>query len=120
TRAGMGNVASAALLASRHRDGSNQLGDEPGGVPGVPYSDYTGYTPANAPMDTWLAFDPTAVHDPDRWQPLRYLDGSGTLVTPGRVGAHWQRATPFATSTYSELRSSTWPAPFHTPDDRAR
>ena len=31
-----------AVLDFRHRDGANQLGDEPGGIPGVPYSDYTG------------------------------------------------------------------------------
>src|SRR5262249_11978904 len=120
TPAGIGNVASAALLASRHRDGANQLGDEPGGVPGVPYSDYTGYAAANAPMDTRLAFDPTAVHDPDRWQPLRYLDGSGTLVTPGFVGAHWQRVTPFAMSSNADLRSPTGPARFDTADYRAQ
>jgi hypothetical protein len=38
------------VLDFRHRDGANQLGDEPGGIPGVPYSDYTGYTPANAKL----------------------------------------------------------------------
>ena len=51
TPTGVGNVAARAVLDFRHRDGANQLGDEPGGIPGVPYSDYTGYTPANAPMD---------------------------------------------------------------------
>jgi hypothetical protein len=38
------------VLDFRHRHGANQLGDEPGGIPGVPYSDYTGYTPANAKL----------------------------------------------------------------------
>src|SRR5205814_5611961 len=98
TPAGIGNLASAALLDYRHRDGANQLGDEPGGLPGVPYSDYTGFQPANAPMDLTAEFDPSTVHDPDRWQPLRYRDGSGTLVTPSFVGAHWQRVAPFALS----------------------
>src|SRR5207245_5233718 len=50
TPIGVGNVAANAVLQYRHRDGANQLGDEPGGVPGVPYSDYTGYRSANAPM----------------------------------------------------------------------
>jgi hypothetical protein len=40
TPAGVGNVACAAVLEYRHHDGSNQLGDEPGGQPGVAYSDY--------------------------------------------------------------------------------
>ena len=111
---GIGNVASAAVLAFRHDDGANQLGDEPGGTPGLPYSDYTGYTPANAPMDTRVAFDPATVHDANRWQPLRYVDSTGTLVTPGFVGAQWQRVTPFAMTSSDELRSPTGPARFGT------
>ena len=107
---GVGNLAAQAVLEFRHRDGANQLGDEPGGLPGVPYSDYTGFQPANAPMDLTAEFDPSTVHDPDRWQPLRYRDGSGTLVTPSFIGAHWQRVTPFALSPPAELRSTVGPA----------
>jgi hypothetical protein len=112
--AGIGNLAGSAVLDFRHHDGANQLGDEPGGLPGVPYSDYTGYTPVNAPMDIRVPFDPASVHDPNRWQPLRYLDGSGTLVTPGFVGAQWHRVTPFAMASSAELRSPTGPATFGT------
>jgi len=71
TPAGIGNLVAESLLEFRHRDGANQLGDEPGGLPGVPYSDYTGYVPVNEPMDLAGAFDPATVHDPNRWQPLR-------------------------------------------------
>ena len=39
TSAGIGNLAAQAVLEFRHRDGANQLGDEPGGTPGVRYSD---------------------------------------------------------------------------------
>jgi hypothetical protein len=67
TPAGVGNVTSRALLDDRHHDGANQLGDEPGGVPGVPYSDYTGYTPLNAFMDIRVPFDPASVGNPDHW-----------------------------------------------------
>src|SRR5207248_4170233 len=90
TPTGIGNTAARAVLSFRHRDGANQLGDEPGGAPGVAYSDYTGYVPVNAPMDTRLPFDPTTVHDPNSWQPLRYVDATGTVVTPAFVGSHWQ------------------------------
>jgi hypothetical protein len=107
--AGIGNVAAAAVLAFRHRDGANQLGDEPGGRPGVPYSDYTGYAPANEAMDTRTGLDPSTVHDVNRWQPLTYVDGSGTLVTPAFVGAHWQRVRPFALVP-GQLRSPSGPA----------
>ena len=114
TPAGIGNLASRALLDFRHTDGANQLGDEPGGIPGVPYSDYTGYRPVNGPMDIRFPFEPASVHDPDRWQPLRYLDGSGTLVMPTFVGAQWQRVAPFAMASNAELRSPTGPAAFAT------
>jgi hypothetical protein len=93
---GIGNVAAQAVLDLHHPDGANQLGDEPGGVAGVSYSDYTGYVAANEPMDIRVPFDPATVHDPSGWQPLRYLDGTGTLVTPGFVGAQWQHVTTFA------------------------
>ena len=116
TPAGIGNVAADELLAFRHRDGANQLGDEPGGRPGVPYSDYTGYAPVNEPMDTRTALDPSTVHDPNRWQPLSYVDGSGTLVTPAFVGAQWQLVRPFAMASASALRSSTGPARSGSPE----
>jgi uncharacterized protein DUF6851/vanadium-dependent haloperoxidase-like protein len=108
--AGIGNLAAQAVLEFRHRDGANQLGDEPGGTPGVPYSDYTGFKPVNAPMDVRLPFDPATVIDPSQWQPLRFLDGTGAVVTQPFVGAHWQRVEPFALESTSALRSPTGPA----------
>jgi hypothetical protein len=47
-------------------------------------------------MNTRLPVDPTTVHDPSTWQPLRYADGSGNPVTQGFVGAQWQQVTTFA------------------------
>ncbi len=120
TPAGIGNITSRALLDYRHHDGSNQLGDEPGGVPGVPYSDYTGYTPLNAFMDIRVPFDPASVGNPNHWQPLRYIDGSGTLVTPGFVGAQWQHVIPFAMASSSDLRSPIGPVAFGTAAYRAQ
>ena len=114
--AGIGNLVAAEVLAFRHRDGANQLGDEPGGQAGMPYSDYTGYRPANDVMDTRAALDPATVHDVDRWQPLRYVDGAGNVVAPGFVGAHWQRVRPFAMASSSELRSSSGPARSGSPE----
>jgi hypothetical protein len=119
TAAGIGNVAARAVLDFRHRDGANQLGDEPGGIAGVPYSDYTGYTPANEPMDIRLPFDPATVHDPNSWQPLRYVDATGAVVTPAFVGAQWQRVTTFAL-TPGALRSATGPARYGSADYAAQ
>ena len=120
--AGIGNVACGAVLDFRHRDGSNQLGDEPGGTPGVAYSDTTGYVPTNLPMDTRAAFDPGSVLDPDAWQPLTFTNIAGAVVTPGFLGAHWGRVTPFALTSGSELRPSSGPARFGSPEfiDQAR
>jgi len=61
-------------------------------------------------MDLTAEFDATTVHDPDRWQPLRYRDDSGELVTPRFVGAQWLHVTPFALSQPAALRSSVGPA----------
>jgi hypothetical protein len=119
TPTGIGNVAARAVLDVRHRDGANQLGDEPGGIPGVPYADYTGYRPTNDPMDLRAPFDPATVHDPSSWQPLRYVDANGNPVSPGFVGAHWQRVTPFAVQPGS-LRSSTGPARYGSAEYRAQ
>ena len=112
TAAGVGNLAAQAVLEYRHRDGANQLGDEPGGNPGVAYSDYTRYAPVNDPMDLRPGshFDGAAVHDPNRWQPLRYVDASGAVVTQAFVGAQWQHVTPFGLSSVAQLRSPSGPA----------
>ena len=55
TPAGIGNTACAAVLAYRHADGSNQLGNLHPGA----YSDYTGYAPVNTPTTPgiFLALD---------------------------------------------------------------
>src|SRR5438309_6341934 len=112
TPAGVGNVAARAVLDFRHRDGANQLGDQAGGKPGVAYADYTGYQAANDPMDLrpGAKFDPSTVHNPDRLQPLRYVDATGAVVTQPFVGAQWQHVTPFALTEVAQLRSPTGPA----------
>ncbi|HEY3210114.1 MAG TPA: vanadium-dependent haloperoxidase [Actinomycetota bacterium] len=115
TPSGVGNLASAALLEFRHHDGSNQLGDEPGGQPGVPYSDYTGYKPVNDPMDVRdprTPLDLGTVHDPNRWQALRYIDASGRDVTPGFIGPHWGLVVPFAMTSGDQFRPDEGPAKY--------
>jgi hypothetical protein len=84
--AGVAQRACQAVLDFRHRDGSNQLGDEPGST-GGPYSDWTGYQPVN---------DPDQVRDPDRWQPLRTPDGQGGATVQQFLTPHWGRVAPFA------------------------
>ncbi len=103
---GIGNVACQGVLNFRHEDGSNQLGDEPGGTPGVPYSDYTGYVCVNKPMDLRAPFDPGTVVNPNRWQQLTYVDKSGNVVTPNFIGPFWGLVTPFAMSSGDQFRST--------------
>src|SRR3989442_7695530 len=91
TPAGVGNVAAAAVIAVRHHDGANQLGDLHAGA----YSDYTGYMPVN---------DPDHVNNPNRWQPLRFSDGHGGFVTPAFIAPHWGRVVPFALASGSQFR----------------
>jgi hypothetical protein len=89
TPAGVGNVAADALLAFRASDGANQSGG---------YADYTGYAPVNSPDQ---------ILDPERWQPLRNLDGSAqTFITP-----HWANVTAFGLTTAGQFRPPP-PAPY--------
>ena len=92
TPQGIGTAAAQAVLDARHRDGSNQLGDEPGGTAGKAYSDWTGYTPVNS----W-----NRVVDPYRWQPLCVpTPPPGATSCAGTVQffatPQWNRVTPFA------------------------
>jgi hypothetical protein len=86
--AGVGITCAQAVIDFRHDDNSNQLEG---------YADTTGYTPANEPMDLTKPFDRDTVHDPNRWQPLTYVDASGIPVTPKFIGPHWKNVLPFAT-----------------------
>ena len=86
TPAGVGNVACAKVLAFRHQDGSNQLGDNPLGKPGVPYSDYTGYAPVNTP---------TQINDPNRWQPLSVPNGQGGFTIQKYGNPYWGKVAKF-------------------------
>lgn len=104
--AGVAQRACSAVLAFRHADGSNQLGDlHPG-----PYSDWTGYLPVNKPMVVADPINPALVIDPDRWQPLTYPDKTGTIGTPAFLGPHWGRVKPFGLVTGSMFRSPIGPA----------
>jgi hypothetical protein len=87
TPAGIGNAAAAAVLAFRHHDGANQLGDLNAGA----YSDYTGYAPVN---------DPDRVVDTNRWQPLRLPDGQ----TQRFLVPHWSNVAPFALTSPSHFQ----------------
>ena len=78
TPTGIGNITSAAVIAFRHGDGSNQLGDENGGAP---YSDYTGYVPVNSPDE---------IVDPNRWQPLLNAERHACRSSWPRTG-DWSR-----------------------------
>jgi len=101
--AGIGNVACAAVLAFRHGDGSNQLGDLHPGA----YSDWTGYVSVN-PAST-VPVNPASVLDPNHWQRLTYDDGATApaphIITQSFVGAQWYRVVPFAMTSRDQFRS---------------
>jgi len=106
TPVGIGNLSCAAVLARRHNDGANQLGNMT--PSGVPYADYTGYMPVNSP---------SVLADPNRWQPLLNPDGTTQrFATP-----HWSLVTPFALTSASQFRPDD-PAlyPDHRYDRQAR
>jgi hypothetical protein len=89
--AAVGNLAAKAVLdyrrgklprvdgdPNKYGDGSNQLGDAPGGS-GAPYSDTTGYQPVN----TWNAINSDPLKNGRwRWQPQCVLTAAGVAVNP--------------------------------------
>ena len=95
TPTGIGHAAAAAVLAFRHGDGANQLGDR---APGA-YSDYTGYQPVNTP---------TTIVDPNRWQPLD-VTVAGVTTTQKFIGAQWGLVTPFALTSAAQFRPASVP-----------
>lgn len=101
TPAGVGNITCAAILAIRHNDGSNQLGNMT--ASGVPYADYTGYVPVNPPSTVPLGPGYNyADLNPNRWQPLTYFNGTA-IVTPSFIGPQWYKVTPFAMKSADEF-----------------
>ena len=105
TAAMVGGAAAQAVLDYRHRDGANQLGDEPGtpeAQAGTPYVDYTGYTPS--PKNTW-----DKIGDPDRWQPLCIpTPPPGATSCTGRIQTYltpfWAKVKPFALTSPGQFR----------------
>jgi len=96
TATGVGNLAAAAVLAFRHHDGANQLGDLAAGQ----YADYTGYQPVNTPSN---------VVDPNRWQPLLTTDAQGITTTQKFVAPQWGLVTPFALTSGAQFRPASVP-----------
>jgi len=96
TATGIGNTAAAAVLAFRHQDGANQLGDL---APG-PYADYTGYKPVNTPAE---------IVDPNRWQPLLVPNSQGVVAAQQFVAPYWGFVTPFALTSGAQFRPATMP-----------
>ncbi|MBC6467400.1 vanadium-dependent haloperoxidase [Actinomadura alba] len=96
----VGVRACRAVLGYRHTDGSNQLGDLAEGA----YSDYTNYAPVNKPMRVDQPLDLRTVKNPNRWQPLIYVDQNGDQKTQAYMGPHMGNVTPFAMTSWDQFK----------------
>lgn len=101
---GIAKTACDSVLAYRHADGSNQLGQHAGGN-GLPYSDYTGYKPKNPAGEV----SGTAPQDPNRWEPLMVNGVTQKFLTP-----QWGKVKPFALKSIYQYQTKT-PAAYGTP-----
>lgn len=101
TPAGIGYLSAQALLAARHHDGANQLGDELNSD-GTPYSDYTGYQPQNEPGETLNI---------EHWTPELVLNSDSELIPQKFSTPQWGQVTPFALDTQDQFRPEL-PEPF--------
>ena len=102
TPQGVGNMAAAAVLALRHVDGSNQLGDL--NVGAGAYADYTGYAPVNPAMAVTTPTPMSGIPNPGRWQPLTFVNKAGVTVTPKFIAPHWGNVLPFAMTNGAQFR----------------
>lgn len=88
TPIGIGNAAGRLVVATRERDGMNQLGDEGGTACNRrPYEDYTGYEPVDTAYRLW---------NPSRWQLLINTPGNGTFAIQQFVTPQWARTRPYS------------------------
>lgn len=99
TPAWVGSQAAAAVLEARRDDGSNQDAE-------VPYADTTGYAPVNPP---------SAVLDPDRWQPKTFTLPGGAQLAPGCLTPHWGLVEPVTLERADQFRPGP-PPQFGTPE----
>ena len=97
---GIGNLAAKSVIEARLNDGSNQLGNVPASN-GVPYSDYTGYTPVNHPDN---------LTDLSKWQPKYFSDGRGGKFAPGCLTPHWWKVKPLILDSAAQFRPPPPPA----------
>ena len=101
----VGKAAAEAVLASRHADGSNQLGDlHPGD-----YSDYSGYRAINTA---------SYLRDASHWQPLLIYNEAGGFTTQRFLVPQWGRVRTFAVEPAALLRSFGGPLEPGTPQYR--
>lgn len=91
----IGRTAAREVLAHFANDGSNQRGG---------YADTTGYASANTS---------TEVKDPNRWQPLEFVETDGRRHVPEFIGPHWGSVTPFSIPNVAAMRPPE-PVPFGT------
>jgi hypothetical protein len=92
----VGLKAADAVIAYRHHDGANQLGDQPDSDPVKPwYSDYTapGYT----------KYQPKNPPEPGHWQPLCVPLGAPGCKVQTALTPQWKRVTPFALSAANQF-----------------
>ncbi len=105
---GVGTIAARTMVEYAHADGANQLGNlTPGGVP---FADYSNYTPRNAPLLVTAPTPRSAIAAPGNWQPLSYPDSAGALRTQAFVTPYWGQVRPFALASGAQFRPAAPPA----------
>jgi len=94
TPEGIGNLAAKSVFETRLNDGSNQDGSMSDS--GIPYADYSSYSPANS-ADT--------LNDLARWQPKYFSDGKGGKFAPSCLTPYWHKTKTLLIDSANEFRS---------------
>lgn len=104
----LGSAVARVEIEYCHADGANQLGDLTSS--GIPYADYTGYSPKNPPMLVNLPTTRAGIAAPGNWQPLTFIDAAGMARTPLFLAAAWEKVRPFALAASDQYRPGPPPA----------
>ena len=97
---GIGYLAAQAVIEARKNDGSNQYAEVPGSD-GIPYFDYSNYTPVNT-VDV--------LADLQRWQPKYFENEQGEKYAPSCLTPYWHMVKPITLDSASEFRPGPPPA----------
>lgn len=99
----VGKKVAKCIIKRFIRDGSNELGDEPGTINNELYSDNSNYYPVNPPQDDIGITNCSKLNSLNHWQQLKIPNPSGGFVIRKFLSPHAILMKPFALKNALEV-----------------